>query len=205
MPSDQDDDAYTLAVRIARAMDEIGARHLLVGSVASSLHGDPRSTNDIDFVTSLTAAQVGALAAALGDDFDVDQNALADAMRSGGSWNIFFTPLMSKVDLFAFTGSELQQVQLARAVRVKTDAGDLNVLSPADCVLSKLSWFRDGGGVSDQQWRDILGVLRANELDVADLRAWAARLDLQGLLEKALKEAKGGSADHARVARGEAG
>jgi hypothetical protein len=192
MPSESDEDLVALAIRVARAMDAVGARYMLVGSVASSLHGDPRSTNDIDFVTGLTAAQVGPFSAVLGDEFDVDQNALADAMRSGGSWNIFFTPWMSRVDLFAFDGTELQRTQLARAVRVKTDAGELNVLSPPDSVLSKLIWFRDGGGVSDQQWRDVIGVLRVNEVDLADLRAWALRLGLQDLLEKALRAARPG-------------
>jgi hypothetical protein len=181
-----------VAVRVARAFDAIGVRHMLVGSVATSLYGDPRLTNDIDFVAALTAEQVGPLSAALGDEFDVDQDALADAMSSGGSWNIFFTPWMSKVDLFAFSGSELQRAQLARAVRVETGAGELNVLSPADSVLSKLIWFRDGGGVSDQQWRDVIGVLRVNELDLLDLRAWALRLGLEDLLEKALRAARPG-------------
>ncbi|HEX4383019.1 MAG TPA: hypothetical protein VH083_08730 [Myxococcales bacterium] len=127
---------------------------MVVGSVATSLYGDPRLTNDIDFVVELTAARVATFSATLGDEFDVDQDALADAMRSG--------------------------------------AGALNVLSPADSVLSKLSWFRDGGGVSDQQWRDVIGVLRVNEVDLADLRAWALRLGLQELLEKALRAARPG-------------
>jgi hypothetical protein len=188
MPSEPADDMVALALRVARALDAVGARYMLVGSVASSFHGDPRTTNDIDFVTSLTAAQVPALSAALGEEFDIDEDALAAAMRSGGSWNIFFTPWMAKIDLFAFAGSELQRTQLARAVRVKTAAGELNVLSPADSVLSKLVWFKDGGEVSDQQWRDILGVLRVNAstLDLKDLREWALRLQVLPLLEKAL-------------------
>jgi hypothetical protein len=188
MPSEPGDDMVALALRVARALDAVGARYMLVGSVASSFYGDPRTTNDIDFVTALTAAQVGPLCAALGDEFDVDENALAEAMRSGGSWNIFFTPWMTKIDLFAFAGSELQRTQLARVVRVKTDAGQLDVLSPADSILSKLVWFRDGGEVSDQQWRDILGVLRVNAstLDLADLREWALRLQVLPLLERAL-------------------
>lgn len=81
-------------------------------------------------------------------------------------------------------------MQLARAVRVKTEAGELSVLSPADSVLSKLVWFRDGGEVSDQQWRDILGVLRVNAstIDLADLREWARRLQILPLLEKAFQQ-----------------
>jgi hypothetical protein len=58
-------------------------------------------------------------------------------------------------------------------------------------VLAKLQWYRDGGGVSDRQWRDVLGVLKvqAEALDRAYLRDWAQRLDLTELLRRALDDA----------------
>jgi hypothetical protein len=185
------DDVLEVAVRVGRALDSVGARYLLVGSVASSLLGDPRTTNDIDFVAALPAARVEAFREALGEEFDVDEAALADAMATGGSWNIFFSPWMSKVDLFAAGSSERQQVQFARAIRIPVGSGHLMVLSAEDAILSKLSWFRDGGGVSQQQWRDVLGVLRVagTTLDSAYLSEWGERLGLQGLLANALAEA----------------
>ena len=178
-------------MRVGRALEAVGARYMVVGSVASSLLGDPRTTNDIDFVADLPAARVKAFREALGEDFDVDEAALAEAMATGGSWNIFFIPWMSKVDLFAAGQSDQQQVQFARAIRIPVGPGHLVVLSAEDAVLSKLSWFRDGGGVSQQQWRDVLGVLRVagKLIDSAYLSEWGQRLGLQGLLAKALAEA----------------
>jgi hypothetical protein len=50
--------------------------------------------------------------------------------------------------------------------------------------------FRDGGGVSERQWNDVVGVLRVQRgLDLAFLRQWAARLEVTDLLERALLEA----------------
>ena len=48
-----------------------------------------------------------------------------------------------------------------------------------------------GGDVSEQQWRDVLGVMKvqADRLDLACLRQWAAQLNLSDLLERAIKEA----------------
>ncbi len=48
-----------------------------------------------------------------------------------------------------------------------------------------------GGGVSDRQWRDVLGVMKvqADRLDLAYLRQWAAQLNVLDLLERALTEA----------------
>ena len=60
------------------------------------------------------------------------------------------------------------------------------VKAPEDTILRKMLWFREGGAVSDRQWRDILGVLRAQQgrLDVAYLRGWAVRLALTDLLDR---------------------
>jgi hypothetical protein len=58
-------------------------------------------------------------------------------------------------------------------------------------VLAKLQWYREGGGVSDRQWTDVLGVLKVQgaTLDRAYLEAWARELGLTGLLRRALDEA----------------
>lgn len=55
----------------------------------------------------------------------------------------------------------------------------------------KLQWYRDGGGVSDRQWNDVLGVLKVQGpvLDRAYLEEWALELGLAGLLREALDDA----------------
>ncbi len=64
--------------------------------------------------------------------------------------------------------------------------------SPEDIVLTKLSWFRAGGGVSDRQWKDVLGVLKVQKaaLDETYLHHWPTKLHVNDLLEKALKESR---------------
>jgi hypothetical protein len=64
------------------------------------------------------------------------------------------------------------------------------VKAPEDTILRKMLWFREGGEASDRQWRDILGVLRAQQgnLDLAYLRNWAIRLVLTDLLDRAMAE-----------------
>ena len=56
-------------------------------------------------------------------------------------------------------------------------------------LLNKLAWYELGNRVSDQQWRDVQGILRVqgDALDVEYLRRWAADLQLTELLEFALR------------------
>lgn len=60
-------------------LERHGIGYFLGGSLASSFQGEPRATNDIDLVVELEEGQVGALAAELGADFDVDEAALRRA------------------------------------------------------------------------------------------------------------------------------
>ncbi len=54
--------------RIVAALDLAGIPHILVGSFASTLHGVPRTTHDIDLVIEPTAETLAALVAALPSD-----------------------------------------------------------------------------------------------------------------------------------------
>lgn len=57
------DDAISIALRVAAAVEAAGGTYFVGGSLASSLDGKPRSTNDIDFVIDLPVGKVAALAA----------------------------------------------------------------------------------------------------------------------------------------------
>ncbi|MBX3229734.1 MAG: hypothetical protein KIT84_05320 [Labilithrix sp.] len=186
-------DAIAVALRVAAAIEAVGGTYFVGGSVASSLQGEPRSTNDIDIVVELPLGRIDALADALGADFQVDRGMLRDALLHGRSCNVFYLPVLMKIDLFAVGPHPYDEIEFARKRRIQVRAGGetLVVKAPEDTIVRKLLWFREGGGVSEKQWRDVVEVLRVSgpELDVAYLDAWAARLGLGALLAKARAEA----------------
>lgn len=63
--------------------------------------------------------------------------------------------------------------------------------APEDTILAKLRWHRRGGGASERQLSDVLGVLKVQRerLDLEYLREWAGRLGVLDLPEGLLAEA----------------
>jgi hypothetical protein len=111
---------------------------------------------------------------------------------AAASCNILYLPVVMKVDLFAVGSTPFDETEFARRRRVPVREAETLVLkSPENTVLRKLLWDRDGGFVSNTQWRDVVAVLRVSgaDMDAAYLTTWAKRLKLTDLLERA----KGGS------------
>jgi hypothetical protein len=187
-------DVVDVTIRVTTALEQIGVGYFLGGSLASSLQGEPRATNDIDLVVDLAEEQVPAFVVALGPDFDVDEEALRRASRERTSWNVFFLPMLTKIDLFVLRAGAFDAAEFARRMRVEVRPGQaLYVKTPEDTVLRKLLWHRDGGSVSERQWRDVVEVVRHSRLDGAYLDGWAQRLGLAEPLARARAEAAAGT------------
>lgn len=189
MSAEVGENAIDIALKVATALTAVGADYFLGGSLASSLQGEPRATNDIDFVIALPAGRIDALRDALGNDFEVDTDMLRDAVLHARSANAFYLPLVTKIDFFGrgcepFDDSEFSR---RRPVVVSASGESIVVKSAEDTVLRKLLWFREGGGVSEKQWRDVVSVLRisGDAMDDAYLTSWASRLDIGELLQAA--------------------
>lgn len=185
--------ALDVALRVAAVLEGMGCDYFVGGSIASSLQGEPRATNDIDLVVAMLPHRVREFAELLGPDFEVDQEMLRDALVRGSCANIFYLPMVTKIDIFALGPSPYDEVEFNRRRRttVRTTGEALYVKAPEDTVLRKLLWYRDGGEVSSKQWRDIVEVLRVSARDLNEpyLIMWAQRLGIQPLLERATTDA----------------
>jgi len=189
MPAEVGENAIDIALKVAHALTVVGAEYFVGGSLASSLQGEPRATNDIDFVIALPLGKVGELGTALGEDFEVDTDTLRDAVLRASCANAFYLPVVTKIDFFGRGYEPFDESEFSRRrPMVVTASGDsLVVKSPEDTVLRKLLWFREGGEVSDKQWRDIVSVLQISgeKMDETYLATWASRLRVSELLERA--------------------
>jgi len=192
--SEADTELLAAVARVVAAFETLGVDYLVGGSVASSIFGEPRQTVDADLVARLLGRHAEPLVARLSGEFYADLPTIVAAVRDQGSFNLIHLETMTKVDVFVRWRDAFGQSQFAR--RQKKSVGQTSPLelffaSAEDTVLAKLDWYRKGGGVSDRQWRDLLGVLKvqAGSLDRDYLDLWAGKLDVTDLLQRALDEA----------------
>jgi len=82
------------------ALEKLGVRYLIGGSLASAIYGVPRATMDADLVADLRVEHAEALARALADAFYVDAEMIRDAVRQQRSFNVIHLETAFKVDVF---------------------------------------------------------------------------------------------------------
>ena len=179
---------------ITNAFDSLGIDYVVVGSIASSIHGEYRASGDIDMVAEIQQEHIERLVSRLETHFYIDDLSVRRAIARGLKFNVIHLSAIFKVDVFAASTS-LGKQQLARRQLYKLDPEmpeQVWVATPEDTILAKLHWYRIGGEVSELQWRDVRGIIgtRGNQLDLEYLQRWAEREGLNDLLERALTESQ---------------
>lgn len=186
-----------VVAELARVFDALGIRYVVGGSVASSLYGVPRATQDVDLVADVQLSHVDSLTSSLSAGFYVDAEMIRDAIKHRSSFNVVHLATMFKADVFIMKGDSWSREEMTRARTEEVDVAESRVAirfaSPEDTLLHKLVWYKMGNQVSDRQWGDILGVLnvQGDALDQEYLDRWAPLLDVSSLLLRARSERRG--------------
>jgi hypothetical protein len=180
-----------VVVRLVQAFDALGVTYVVGGSLASSVYGIPRATQDVDLVAELEVAHAERLGQLLSGDFYVDADMIRDAIIKRASFNVIHLETMFKADVFVMKRDAWSREEMSRARPEELDgpngAVTIRFASPEDTLLHKLVWFRLGNEISDRQWSDILGVLKiqGERLDNEYLQRWAPLLNVADLLSRA--------------------
>ncbi len=174
------------------ALEQAGIRFAVGGSWASAAFGEPRFTNNVDILVEFTAHNLELFLSELPATFYTDAWEAREALRRGRPFNAIYMPAPFKFDFFPADAFPLGAKELDRAIVL--DSGLSNrpapFVTPEDILLSKLHWYKAGGEVSEVQWRDIEGIVRARgtRLDRTYLGRGAADLGVSDLLERALPD-----------------
>ncbi len=173
--------------------DRFDIPYYIGGSVASSVHGKQRATQDVDIIAAIQRHHVQTLVKLLENEYYIDDAMINDAIRHQSSFNVLHYTTGIKVDVFVLKSTAFAQHELSRAREDVIEAGTrpFYFASPEDIILNKLSWWKMGGGMSPRQWSDIVEVMKrkANVLDLPYLRQSAPSLGVSDILEQALTDA----------------
>jgi hypothetical protein len=188
-----DDDVQVLR-EVVEALDRLAIPYALGGSMASSVYGVMRYTQDADLTVEPFPGREQALADCFGGEHYVSVGAMRQANQQHSSFNIIHTTVGFKVDLFVRKDSAFERSAMSRRKALTfpdRPQQPIDVLAAEDVVLFKLQWYRAGGEMSERQWLDVVNVLKAqrDRLDRAYLDRWGADLGVDDLLRRSLAEA----------------
>lgn len=187
-------DIIEVASKVIEVFEKLNIGYYIGGSLASSAFGVARSTLDVDIVAEVKTAHASTLKRTLKKEFYVDLDSIQRAIDKQSSFNLVHLETMFKIDVFILKDQAFHRQAFSRRTKksVSEDISkQLYFPTPEDIVLIKLDWYKSGGESFEQQWRDVLGVLKVQgtKLNMGYLKQWADELSLLDLLNKALEEA----------------
>lgn len=164
-------------------MNLAGIRYAVTGSVATIFYGEPRLTNDVDFVVFLNDADISRLPNAFpAADYYLPPAEVitVEARREQrGHFNIIHLDSGLKADLYLAGRDELNAWALKARREARFGEEPVSLAPPEYVIVRKLEYYREGG--SDKHLRDIRSILalQDNKLDASALNDWIGRLRLE--------------------------
>jgi hypothetical protein len=168
-----------LLTSIGEGLDAAGIRYMVTGSVASSFHGEPRATRDIDIVIDPTPEALEAFIRSLpAGHFYVDLEAARAALADRSQFNVIETASGWKVDLMIRKNRPFSVEEFGRRQPAELLGSPSFVASAEDVVIAKLEWAKTGE--SERQLRDVAAILAVSgqRLDYPYIERWVSALGL---------------------------
>ncbi|MFO0892508.1 MAG: hypothetical protein U0790_25615 [Isosphaeraceae bacterium] len=178
--------------RVVAVLNDLRIDYMLTGSMASSLHGGPRSTHDIDLVVALRPEYCDPLYSAFDPSaFYLSRSAIAEALAHGRMFNLLEYADGDKVDFWILTDEPFDRSRFARKRLEKFLGMRVNVSTPEDTILAKLRWAMLSGG-SQKQLADARSILdlQGDSLDTTYIETWAREIGVESLWDRIRSESE---------------
>jgi hypothetical protein len=169
--------------RVIRLLVDLGIPYMVVGSLASSFHGKPRTTHDADIVIDPGPEALDRLVAELSaTNLYVDLTVAREALRGRRQFNVIDAGSAFKLDLIVRKDRPFSREEFARRQPAELAGIPVALTTAEDTILSKLEWAKKGGG-SERQLRDVAGIVdvKGAELDRQYIQRWATALGVLDL------------------------
>lgn len=140
-----DDGAEGAIRRALAALQKAGVPYMLTGSFASSFHGAPRTTQDIDIVIAPTLGSLQRLVSEFPEDqYYVSREAALQAYGSESLFNVIDLESGWKIDFIVRKSRPFSVEEFARRREAEVLGTNVTIASAEDVILSKLEWAKNG-------------------------------------------------------------
>ena len=175
--------ADILAGVISR-LDAAGVPHMVTGSLASSYHGEPRATRDVDIVIDPTVdALAGFVDGMIAAGFYVDPDAAREALARRSQFNAI-APDATKVDFIIRRDRPFSIEEFGRREPADLLGTPGFMATAEDLIIAKLEWAEATG--SERQTRDVAGIVAiASDLDEDYIERWTSALGISDAWHRA--------------------
>jgi hypothetical protein len=93
-------DPISVTLKVTGILEKLGVPYLIGGSLASTLYGMVRTTQDSDIITEMRPEHIRPFIAALENEFYIDDEMIAESIQRNSSFNIIHRESMFKADIF---------------------------------------------------------------------------------------------------------
>lgn len=174
-------------------LNELGIQYAVGGSIASSIYGQVRFTQDADVAVIPFDNKSEQFYKAVKEDYYISKDAMRQALSNRTGFNVIHLKTAFKMDVFVCKDTEYEKHYFSRRHFLKLSDSietPVAVVSAEDIILLKLQWYKTAGCVSDKQWSDILGVLSVQKenLKYDYLENWSKKLGIEDVYQKALRD-----------------
>jgi hypothetical protein len=172
-----------------RPLERSQIRYLISGSVAAMLYGEPRVTNDIDFLVFLRQQDIARLPQTYpAPDFYLPPDgviAAEVARKEKGQFNVIHPESGLKADFYVTSRDELDAWAFRNARRYEFEKISVRLAPPEYVIVRKLEFYHEGG--SEKHLRDIRAMLAVSGdlINRIELNDWISRRQLEPEWNKA--------------------
>jgi hypothetical protein len=176
-------------------LESLEITYVISGSVASSIYGKVRFTQDADMTVEPFEDKADKFFTLVGSDFYISSDAMKQALRQRSSFNVVHLESAFKIDVFIQKDTEFEKQLFSRRQFMKLSEKlekTFSVVTAEDIILLKLRWYEQTGCSSQKQWEDILAVLEVQKdmLDFGYLQKWSGILKINQLLTEAISKSE---------------
>jgi hypothetical protein len=173
--------------RISAALERSEIPYMVTGSMASSMYGVPRATNDVDIIIAPTREQMETFIQLMQRlQFYIAREEVTAALANRTMFSVMDFPNGWKADLIVQKNREFSITEFGRRETHEVEGLRLTIATPEDVLLGKLEWAKMSE--SERQIDDAAGILRMqkNTLDLPYIESWLAALGLEAQWTAAL-------------------